>query len=519
MCRYPAGFYSTDQAMIENVSAALDLFLHAENFLVIAIGVLVGLIVGAIPGLTAVMAVALALPFTFHMAPIPAILLLVGIYKGGVLGGSISAILIRAPGTPAAACTTLDGYPMTRKGEGRKALLAALYASCIADFVSNFSLILFAGLLATIALRFGPPEYLWLVAFSLTVVIAISSGSLLNGLIAATTGMIVAMIGLDLVYGTERLTFGSMQLMGGISFVPMLIGLFAIPEVIGYYEGGIRAGAIAGPDSSKMSWRELRRCLPTILRGSGIGVIIGAIPGAGPTAAAFLSYGVSKRISKRGDLFGTGEVEGVCAAEAGNNGVAGATLIPLLALGIPGDVVTAVILGAFMIHDLSPGPLLFRDNLGLIYAIFMGIMLSSIVLFVFGRFVMATFAKVTQIPQRLLMPMLFVCCVYGSFAVNNNMFDVYLMLVFGILGYTMIKIKMPAAPFLLGFILAPKFEDNLRRALLIGDDWTVFFRSATCWIFIALFLFSLCWGLKREWQDFRRARIDRKELQRSGQPS
>ena len=484
--------------MLDAVGAGFALFFHAENFLVIAIGVLIGLVVGAIPGLSAVMGVALALPFTFHMAPVTAILLLVGIYKGGVLGGSISAILIRTPGTPAAACTVLDGYPMAQRGEAGKALMAALNASCIADVISNLSLILFAGALASVALSFGPPEYVWLIAFSLTIVVAISPDSLINGLIAGFLGMLVSTIGLDLVYGTQRLTFGSMSLMAGVSFVPMLVGLFAIPEIISYYRNRSDPPRPSTSDGSRMTLAELRRCGKTIVRGSFIGVIVGAIPGAGATAAAFLSYGIAQRLSPNRKKFGTGEIEGVCAAEAGNNGVAGATLIPLLALGIPGDVVTAVILGAFTIHNLTPGPLLFQKNLDVVYAIFFGIILSSIVLFFGGRLVMRSFAGIARVPGRVLMPSIFLFCLFGSYAAGNNLYGVATMLAFGAIGYVMQFARLPVAPFLLGFILSPMFEDNFRRTLLISDEWTVFFRSSICWIFIVLFLVSLAWGLKRE---------------------
>lgn len=484
--------------MLDALQAGFGLFFQFENFVVITVGVLFGLVIGAIPGLSAVMGVALALPFTFQMAPVTAILLLVGIYKGGVLGGSISAILIRTPGTPAAACTTLDGYPMAQRGEGGKALTAALYASCAADFISNLSLIVFAGMLASLALSFGPPEYVWLIAFSLTIVVAISSGSLINGLIAALFGMIVSTIGLDLVYGSQRLTFGSMQLMSGVNFVPMLVGLFAIPEIVDFYRHRSDPPKPAHADSSRMTWPEVKRCGPTILRGSLIGVVVGAIPGAGATAAAFLSYGINRRISRNGGKFGTGEVEGVCAAESGNNGVAGATLIPLLTLGIPGDVVTAVILGAFMIHNLTPGPLLFSQNIDTVYAVFLGIMLSSVVLFVAGRFVMQSFASIAAIPNRVLMPAIFVFCVLGSFAARNNMFDVGVMLVFGVVGYAMQKARLPLAPFLLGFILSQMFEDNFRRTLLISDDLSIFVRSPICWVFIVLFLLSLALGLRGE---------------------
>lgn len=492
--------------MFAEILEGLSLFLAWSNVIAIAIGVTVGVIVGAIPGLTATMAVALALPFTFALEPVTGILLLVGIYKGGVLGGSITAILIRAPGTPAAACTAIDGYPMAQRGEAGKALKGALYASCIADFVSNLALIFFAGLLAQIALEFGAPEFLWLIAFSLTVVISISGKSLLKGMTAACLGVLISTIGLDLVYGTERLTFGNFNLMSGVSYIPLLIGLFAIPEVINYYVDQIPSQAKRGADATRMTLAEFKRCLKSIFRGSLIGVIIGAIPGGGPTAAAFLSYGEAQRTSPYRERFGRGEVEGVCASEAGNNGVAGATLIPLLALGIPGDVVTAVILGAFMLQGLTPGPLLFQENITLIYAIFCGIMLSSVLLFLAGSAAITSFARIADVPKHMLFPVVLLFCVFGSYAVNNNMFDVLVMIVFGLVGFLMLRMDMSAAPFLLGVILGPKFEDNLRRSFLIGDDWTIFVRGPICWIFIALTLLSLYVGLRREWVAARKAR-------------
>lgn len=484
--------------MLENVNAGLELFFHVENFIAVAAGVMLGLIIGAIPGLSAVMAVVLVLPFTYHMDPVTSILLLVGIYKGGILGGSISAILIRTPGTPAAAATVLDGYPMTERGEANKALMGALYSSCTADVVSNLCLIFFAGLLATVALKFGPPEYLWLIAFSLTIVIAISSGSMIKGLIAAFIGVSFSTVGLDLVYGSQRFSYDTFELMSGISFIPMLVGLFALPEIISFYAKRVGKHIERKLDNSKFTFQDYKHCLPSILRGSFIGVIVGAIPGAGPTAAAFLSYGLAKKYSKNRANFGKGEVEGVCAAEAGNNGVAGATLIPLLALGVPGDVVTAVILGAFTIHNLSPGPLLFQNNIEIVYAIFFGILLSSLVLLVAGRAVMLSFSKVTQVPGEVLMPIVFLFCLFGSYATSYNIFDIGVMLFFGCVGYIFKKADLGVAPFILAFILAPKFEDNLRRSMLILDDWTYFFRSPICWIFIILFAGSLFFSIRSE---------------------
>jgi putative tricarboxylic transport membrane protein len=481
--------------MIEILQQALFIFATWQNVLLLALGVFIGTFVGAVPGMTTPMAVALTLPFTFTLSPVSGILLLLGVYKGGIYGGSITAILINAPGTPAASCTVLDGYPLARRGEARRALDIALYASCIADFMSNLALILCAGFLASLALAFGSPEVFTLILFSLTIIASVSGDQLLKGLGSAAFGLILAIVGLDLVYGTNRFIFGEVELMSGLNFIPVLIGLFALPEIIAFYgrvevarEHNPLAGRGAGLD-------DLRKTLKTIIRGSAIGVILGAIPGIGGAPAAFLSYSEAKRTSKNGDNFGNGEIEGVAAAESGNNGTAGATLIPLLALGIPGDITTAIILGAFMIHGLRPGPLLFQDNLSLIYALFIGIMLSSFYLFAIGKFSIRLISRIADIPHRILFPIVLTLCVFGAYAVNNTVFDIGVMFVMGLFGFMMLKLKIPAAPFLIAFILGPMLEDNFRQSLLMSrGSWTIFFSSPICWFFwslIVVFVFVL----------------------------
>ncbi|MDG2490739.1 MAG: tripartite tricarboxylate transporter permease [Alphaproteobacteria bacterium] len=481
--------------MIEILQQALFIFATWQNVLLLALGVFIGTFVGAVPGMTTPMAVALTLPFTFTLSPVSGILLLLGVYKGGIYGGSITAILINAPGTPAASCTVLDGYPLARRGEARRALDIALYASCIADFMSNLALILCAGFLASLALAFGSPEVFTLILFSLTIIASVSGDQLLKGLGSAAFGLILAIVGLDLVYGTNRFIFGEVELMSGLNFIPVLIGLFALPEIIAFYgrvevarEHNPLAGRGAGLD-------DLRKTLKTIIRGSAIGVILGAIPGIGGAPAAFLSYSEAKRTSKNGDNFGNGEIEGVAAAESGNNGTAGATLIPLLALGIPGDITTAIILGAFMIHGLRPGPLLFQDNLSLIYALFIGIMLSSLYLFAIGKFSIRLISRIADIPHRILFPIVLTLCVFGAYAVNNTVFDIGVMFVMGLFGFMMLKLKIPAAPFLIAFILGPMLEDNFRQSLLMSrGSWSIFFSSPICWFFwllIVVFVFVL----------------------------
>ena len=489
---------------MDQILEVLSLFLSVENILMIALGVVIGVVIGAIPGLTATMAVALALPFTFGMEPVTAILLLVGIYKGGMYGGSITAILIRTPGSPASASTLLDGYPMAQKGEAKKALSMALYASCIADFISNLSLIFLAGFLAQLALSFGPPEYFWLICFSLTIIISVSGDSVMKGLVAAALGVILALVGMDPVYGTERLTFDNFNLMDRINFIPLLIGLFAIPEILEFYLSRAREHiqtAVAGAD---MTWQELKGSMRSIIRGSFIGVIIGAIPGTGATAASFISYSEARRNSPNRENFGKGEIEGVAAAESGNNAVAGATMIPLLSLGIPGDVITAIILGAFMIHGLTPGPILFQENMNLIYALFCGIMLSSVVLFGTGKLAIRYFSRIADVPKQILFPIVLMFCIYGAYAVNNSTFDIAVMLVFGLVGFIFNRTGFAAAPFLIGFILGPMLEDNFRRSLLISNhSFDVFVRSPIDWFFIALTLLSLGFALHRYIQSLR----------------
>ncbi|MCB9945809.1 MAG: tripartite tricarboxylate transporter permease [Geminicoccaceae bacterium] len=473
--------------------AALSVVAHLDNVLALALGVVIGVIVGAIPGMSATMAVALSLPFTFTLDPIVGILMLLGVYKGGIYGGSIPAILIRTPGTPASSCTVLDGHPLASRGQAGKALEMSLYASCIADVISNLSLILFAAWLAAFALSFGPPEFFTLILFSLTIIAGVAGDTLMKGLIAAGLGLLLATIGLDLVYGTDRFIFGQADMMSGLNFIPVLIGLFAIPEILLQCSSSPDdEGKMVALGHSHATMADMRRCLKSILRGSVIGVIMGAIPGIGGAPSAFMSYGAARRASPDGDNFGKGELEGVAAAEAGNNGVCGATMIPLLALGVPGDVITAVILGAFMVHGLQPGPLLFQQNIVMIYSIFIGIMLSSVFLLIVGLVAIRIFRHVADIPKSILMPSVLALCVFGTYAVNNTMFDVLVMFATGLLGYGMIRLGMPVAPFLIAFILGPMLEDNFRQAMLMGrSDFVIFFRSPITWFFWSLTLLSV----------------------------
>ena len=500
-------------SLVDNFAAGLAIVSDFEAILALVVGVAVGVVAGAIPGMSATMAVALTLPFTFAMQPVTGILLLLGVYKGGIFGGSIPAILIKTPGTPASSATVMDGYPMAERGEAGRALTMALYASCTADLISNVALILFAGWLASFALSFGPPEFFTLILFSLTIIASVSGDKLLTGILSAILGLLLATVGLDLVYGTNRFTFNDPNLMGGLNFIAVLIGLFAIPEILAMvwdphaHEGGVRKLG-----RNKVSFAEYRRCFRTILRGSFIGVILGSIPGIGAAPAAFLSYSEARRKSRNQKNFGKGEIEGVAASEAGNNGVAGATLIPLLALGVPGDVITAIIIGAFMIHGLQPGPMMFVMNVDIIYGLFLGLIISSIALFFIGGAAIRIFKYVADIPRGVLFPLVLVLCVYGGYAVNNSIFDVGVMFAVGWLGFVMLRYDMPPAPFLIAFILGPLLEDNFRQSMLMsGGSPDILARGPITWFFWALTVITIV--------ALTRARLKaRRELQRQANP-
>ena len=475
-------------SFIDSLFAGLQLVGNVEAFLALGLGVAIGVIGGAIPGMSATMAVALTLPFTFSMTPITGILLLLGVYKGGIFGGSIPAILIKTPGTPASSATVLDGYPMAEKGQAGKALGMALWASCTADLISNLALIFFAGFLASFALSFGPPEFFTLILFSLTIIAGVSGESLLRGGLSAMLGLLLATIGLDLVYGTNRFTFGNPNMMGGLNFIAVLIGLFAIPEILSMvWNPSSHDGVARNLGKNWVTFEEYKKSFKSIVRGSFIGVFLGSIPGIGAAPAAFLSYSEARRKSPNKENFGKGEIEGVAASEAGNNGVAGATLIPLLALGVPGDVITAIIMGAFMIHGLQPGPMMFILNVDIIYGLFIGLIVSSVFLFFIGSVAIRGFKYVADIPRGVLFPAVLVLCIYGVFAVNNNIFDVGVMFAMGAVGFVMLRYKVPAAPFLIAFILGPLLEDNFRQSMLMsGSSGWVLFRGPITWFFWTL---------------------------------
>ncbi|MBM7095763.1 MULTISPECIES: tripartite tricarboxylate transporter permease [Alteribacter] len=465
-----------------------------QNIIVIVLATTLGVVIGSMPGLSAAMGVALLIPMTFTMDPATGLIMLIGIYCGAIFGGSISAILISTPGTPAASATLIEGYEMTKKGQGGKALKTAAVASFTGAMVSAVALYGFAPLLAQLSLRFGPAEYFWLAVFGLTIIAGVSTGSMLKGLLAGAFGLVLAMIGLDPITGMPRFTFGMNELISGIPFTPALIGLFAMSQVLIMAEKRMKNTGITNQvkDNSTITWGEIKKMKTTLGRSSIIGTIIGLLPGAGATIAAFVGYNEAKRFSKNKDEFGKGAQEGVAGAEAANNSVTGSSLIPTLTLGIPGESVTAVLLGGLVIHGLQPGPDLFTVHANTTYTFLAGFVFVNVVMLLLGLYGARYFVGVTKIPDGALIPIIFTLSVIGSYAIHNNFFDVILMFIFGLIGYFFRKFTLNSASIVLALILGILAESGFRRTLVIsGNDPLALVASPISIVLIVLTVLSL----------------------------
>lgn len=472
---------------------ALNLVLQPSVIIYIICGVAGGMCIGCLPGLTTTMGVALVLPLTFGMDATHSILLLIGVYVGAVYGGSISAILLNTPGTPASAATALDGYKMASKGEAGRALGIATTSSFIGGVISCIYLILISPVLATFALKFSAPEFFMLAIFGLCIITSISGKSMVIGLLSGTLGILIATIGIDDITGTMRFTFGNMNLFSGINFIPVMIGLFAMSQAFIGVEDILKKTAPA---------RKVTHVFPkrsdwgTIIKNSipfgSLGAFVGAIPGVGADIASFIAYGQAKSFSKHPEKFGTGIPEAISAPEAANNGVTGGALIPMLTLGVPGDAVAAIMIGALTVQGLQPGPLLFQNDGPIVYAIFIGLLIANVCMLVLGLNSVKLFTKVLSVPKTVLVPVIFLLCFVGSYALANNIFDVIVMLFFGIVGYFFQKLDVSSSPAILGLILGPMAESNFRRALLMGrGDYGTFLSTGICWVFFILIIISL----------------------------
>lgn len=485
-------------------------------------GCLLGMVAGMIPGMTISAAMIIVLPLTFVLDPNVSIGLFLGLYAGGMLGGSFSAILLNIPGTPSAAATALDGYPLVARGQAGRALGMAVSASFCGGLFSALCLFLIAPRLADLALQFRSADLFSLVFLGLTIICSFASRSWIKGLLSAVIGLAIVTVGQDPVMGTARFTFGDPNLLSGVHFLTALIGLFAIPQLIENLRGNGPGGAIGpgvtgSPDSPRSPGGrggtapaagaiELRKLLPAFadLRrirlpvgiGSAVGTFLGILPGAGGPIAAFISYDYAKKATGRGDRFGQGAVEGVAAPEAANNAVTGGALIPMMTLGIPGDPVTAILIGALLAHGLAPGPLLFVERADFAYGLMFSFFWANVFNLLIALAGLRLLVKVVAAPRTLLMPAVAILCVVGAWSLRNSIFDVYVMFGFGLLGLAMKWLDMPVVPLLLALVLGRQLEENLRIALTGSQgDITVFFTSPFSALFLGLSVVSVAWSI------------------------
>lgn len=473
------------------VSAAQEI-LTLKTVLLFVIGTIVGMIVGSLPGLTTTMGIALLIPFTWGMDWVEAMVLIISFHVGGTYGGSTSAIFLNLPGTPASAATALDGYPMALRGEGGLVRGLATVQSCIGTVFASFLFLIAAPFLAKFSMNVGSWEYFLMALFGIVISANLSSESTIKGLISGCLGLMISVVGMDSISGHARFTFGQSELLDGFSLIAVLIGLFGINEVISSLIE-LRPPLKVGKLSSTIPpFSLLKKYIPVGGRSSVIGALIGAVPGAGADIAAWVSYDMAKRKSKQPETFGKGNPEGVVASETANNACVPGTYVPMLTLGIPGDAVTAVILGALMLHGLNPGPLLTVEQPGIIYQFFVALLLSSVALLILGLSFSKVFERVLLLPKSMVLMIVTVLSIVGTYAVNNRFFDIFVMLAFGLLGYLMRIAGIHAAPMVLGIILGPMAESNFRRAMVSADySFLPFITRPLSLILIVMIVFIL----------------------------
>ena len=470
--------------ILQLTASGFGALLNVTSLVLILIGVCVGILGGAIPGISPSMAVALLLPMTYTMTPTQGIVMLMGIYIGANYGGSITAVAINTPGTPSAAVTAFDGYPLAKAGRGGEAMGISLWASTFGGLISIFILMFASVPLAKVALKFWPSEYFALCVMGLSTVATLGGKEWEKSLVAVLFGLLLNMIGIDPVLGVKRYTFGINALYDGVAMVPVLIGLFALGEVFANlesYDGKQRK--FERPEYHFPRPSYYWKLKVPILRAGIVGCLIGVFPGAGGTIASFLSYDVEKRFSKHPEQFGHGAPEGVVAAEASNSGSVGGAMVPLLALGIPGSSTAAVLIGALMIHNLTPGPNLFTDEPDLVYALFASMFIANLFMFIVGQVGSRLWVRVSDIPKTILYPLIFAFSILGSYSVKKSMADVIACLVFGVIGWLLKKYHYPAAPVVLGVVLGRLMELNFSQALMVGGPASFYTRPLTLILF------------------------------------
>ncbi|WP_242870854.1 tripartite tricarboxylate transporter permease [Acidaminobacter hydrogenoformans] len=465
------------------------------NLILVIIGTIFGMVCGSLPGLSSSMAIILVLPFTYSMEPVTGILLLIAVYVGGACGGSISAILLKTPGTPEAVATTFDGYPMAMKGDAGLALGLAVSASSFGTIFSAFVMLFTAPLLAVLALKFQSAEYFALGLVGLSCITSLGAKNQLKAIVSVILGLMFATIGIDPINGAERFTFGEPFLMNGINYIAVMIGAFAVAEVYKNVE------ELSHRDTSTitnakvslvlMKFKDMLKMWSTFLKSSIIGTIIGIIPAAGGSIASLIAYGEAVRSSKEPEEFGKGKPEGIIAPEASNNAAVGGSMVPTMVLGIPGSPTAAVIMAAFMILGLRPGPLLIRDQPLLLNSIFIGLIIASILLFVGGRFVTREFARILKLPYPMLGTLIVALGVVGAYSLQNSFYDVVIMFAFGFVGYFFHKFQYSSSAFILGLILGGIIENSLRKQIVIGNGtWTGFLNRPLALLILAIALIT-----------------------------
>ena len=475
--------------------AILSQIITVENLLMMNVGIFAGIIIGAMPGLSVTFAVSVMLTLSVGLESLPGMFLLLGTYCGGTYGGSITAILINTPGTPNAAATVLDGYPLARQGRANDALRTALFGSTLGGLLSAAALLFLAPQLAKIVEVIASPEYFAMCLFGLACTISLSKDNILKGLISACLGLLVSCVGLDPAFGTTRMTFGSRNLVAGFNQVTVMLGIFALSQVLFECAAARKSGDRTGGQSAELNRSSvtlfglIRHYWKTILKSSIIGILIGAIPGTGGTVSAMFSYNEARRSSKEPEKFGKGSIEGVLAPETGNNAVTGATMIPMLVLGIPGDAIMAIVLSALTMQGITPGASLFKEGSIWVYAIMGGLILINLFMLLQGTAFIQLFVHVSRIAENILLPCIIILCTIGAFAITNNVFQVAILVAFAMVGFLMKKFNIPAIPFVIALVLGNLCEVNLRRALTLSHgDYTVFLTRPIC---LAVLLASL----------------------------
>ncbi|WP_322892345.1 MULTISPECIES: tripartite tricarboxylate transporter permease [unclassified Yoonia] len=484
--------------------------LSFSTLIMMFFGAIAGIVAAAIPGFTVTMAIVLTLPLTFALPPLQGVSVMLAVYVGGYTGGLISAALLGIPGTPSALATTFDAYPMARKGEPGRALALGVWASFFGTVISTLVLIVAAPPLAVFAVRLGPWEYFSLIVFALTIVASLVGHSLQRGLISGLIGLAIATIGTDPMMGRPRFDMGIDALRAGLPFLIVLIGIYAISQLASEVEDPktIHSGEKLVKGEIKFNnfavMREVLAGPVNLIRSSMIGVAIGALPGAGGSIANLIAYDQAKRASKTPESFGQGNPEGVVASESGNSATAGGGLIPMISLGIPGSAVDAILLAALMVHGISIGPRLIMDNPDLVYGMFIAMAVSSLMMLFICVVSMRAFLRVAEVPKWVIVPTVLVCCIVGTFALNNRVSDLSLLIAIGIFGYAMKALDYPLAPLVLAVILGPIAETNLRRALMTENDWSLFLTRPVSLVFLVAALLSIAWAIRGILKDRRK---------------